>query len=68
MSNPAKSLQTEVATLQFEVTPGMLSDFCDAMSDFEVEGVAIPERFLSRVLQALGPHLARQIRDEIGVI
>lgn len=46
---------------QFEVTPEMLSDFVDVLSDFEVEGVAIPQRFLERVLQDLAPHLARQI-------
>lgn len=46
---------------RFEVTSEMLSDFVDALSDFEVGGVAIPQRFLERVLQDLAPHLARQI-------
>lgn len=39
------------------VTEAMISDFCDVLSEFEVEGVAIPERLLERLLMVLVPHL-----------
>jgi polyferredoxin len=59
MSDPADKPQELTSVLQIEVTPEMLSDFCDVLSDFEVWPM-IPERFLGRILQVLAPHLAKQ--------
>ena len=50
---------------QIKVTPEMLTSFCSVLSEFEVEGVAIPERLLSRLLLVLAPHLPTRTPDEI---
>lgn len=59
MCEQAAIADTNAGAPQIEVTPEMLSDFCDVLSDFEVWPM-IPERFLDCVLQALAPHLAKQ--------